>query len=401
MTGLGAITALGRGVRPLYQGALAGRSGIRPVELFDGSRYRASLAAEVPGIPDLDLGRREEKGMSRCDRLATVAAEEALEEAGLPDGSIPPERMGIVLGAGAGGMFEAEGYFRRFIEEGPSTRARWRCLGSQLPNSATDWLAARLGLRGPKVTISTACSSSATAIGYGADLIRDGEADLIIAGGAEALCEVTFAGFNSLRAVDPEGCRPFDRDRKGLTLGEGAAVLILEGESRAASRGVRPLARVLGYGISADAHHMTNPPEDARGAVAALHQALRIAGVVPEEVDLVNAHGTGTLANDLAEARAVASVLGDRAPVVPLHSVKSSVGHCLGASGSVEAVVTILSLREGAVPPTFGLKNPDEALPRVDLVRGEPRRGEFRVGVSNSFAFGGNNTVLVFEGLPA
>ncbi|MCZ6688214.1 MAG: beta-ketoacyl-[acyl-carrier-protein] synthase family protein [Planctomycetota bacterium] len=397
ITGIGAITAFGAGTGPLIDGLLSGRTGIRPIEIFDTSRYRTKVAAEISTIPELELNRREQKGMSRCDRLAVTAAEEALRAADWE--SIPSERIGIVFGAGAGGMLEAERYFRRFLEEGATTRARWRCLGSQLPNAATDWLAVRFGTKGPKATISTACSSSATAIGYGADLIRAGEADAILAGGAEALCEVTFAGFNSLRAVDPAGCRPFDRDRNGLSLGEGAAAILLERESLARSRGVKPLARMRGYGITADAHHMTTPPEDGRGATAAIRQALRTTGLEPEEVDFISAHGTATRANDVVEARAIARTFGESAAHTPVHSIKSSVGHCLGASGAVEAVALLLSLESGAVPATYGLEHQDESMPTLDLVRGSPRRRPLRIGMSNSFAFGGNNTVLIFEGI--
>ena len=399
VTGVGAVSALGLGAAALIDGVLEGRTGIGPIRCFDASGYRVRIAAEVHPFPEQTLGPREARRMSRCDRLAVLATTEALADAGLEGiaaGAAPPDRIAVVFGAGAGGMLETEAYFARYLAEGPGTRARVSPLGSQQPNATGDWIAARIGASGPKTTISTACSSSATAIGFAADLILEGEADIAIAGGAEALCQVTFAGFNSLRAVDPAGCRPFDVNRAGMSLGEGAAVLVLESLARARARDARLRSILLGYGISADAHHMTNPPPDGRGAAAALRQALAIAGVEPGEVDLVNAHGTGTRANDIAEANAIASVLGDRARDVPVHSMKSSVGHCLGASGAVEAVGTILSLERGAAPPTYGLESPDPELPPLGLVRGQPVRGDLRVAVSHSFAFGGNNTVLVF-----
>jgi 3-oxoacyl-[acyl-carrier-protein] synthase II len=241
----------------------------------------------------------------------------------------------------------------------------------------------------------TACSSSATAIGYAGDRIRLGHVEVALAGGAEGLCRLTYAGFNCLRATSTEKCRPFDAERKGLNLGEGAAVLVLESEERARARGATILAYLAGYGITADAYHMTTPLPDGEGAARAMRAALDDASLVPERVDYVNAHGTATPHNDAAETAAIKSVLGARAPSVPVSSIKSMVGHTLGAAGAIEAVASVLTLARGFIPPTVNLRTPDPAF-GLDYVPGQAREKACQVVLSNSFAFGGNNTSLAF-----
>jgi 3-oxoacyl-[acyl-carrier-protein] synthase II len=260
----------------------------------------------------------------------------------------------------------------------------------------TDWICREYGLQGPRSTVVTACSSSATSIGYAADLIRYGRADLMLAGGCDALCQLTFSGFNSLRALDEGPCRPFDANRKGISLGEGAALLVLEEAERALARGAKIYGEFAVYGISCDAHHMTAPDSKGEGAVRAMRSALADAGLSPEEVDYINAHGTGTQYNDLVETLAIKTIFGEGAYRLPVSSTKSMVGHCLGAAGGIEAAATLLAIHYQMIPPTIHYENPD---PQCDLdyVPNEPRRMKIQVALSNSFAFGGNNTAVVLK----
>jgi len=260
----------------------------------------------------------------------------------------------------------------------------------------TDVVARRLDVRGPRTTIMTACSSSATAIGYAADRVRLGHVDVALAGGAEGLCRLTYAGFSSLRATSPEPCRPFDAERKGLSLGEGAAILVLESYEHARARGAEILALVAGYGVSADAYHMTAPHPEGDGAARAMRAALADAGLDPSQVDYVNAHGTGTTHNDAAESAAVRRVLGAHAERTPLSSIKSMLGHTLGAAGAIEAVASVLAIARGFIPPTVNLRTPDPAF-GLDYVPNTARNQPVSVVLSNSFAFGGNNTTLAFK----
>ena len=259
----------------------------------------------------------------------------------------------------------------------------------------TDAIGNLYGFSGVRSTIATACSSSATAIGYGADLIRSGKADVVVAGGAESLSELTFSGFNALRSVDRKTCRPFDRNREGLVLGESGSILVLESSRLAALHEVSGYAEVMGYGISADAYHMTSPDLQGEGAERSMSNALAAAGITPEKVDYINAHGTGTLVNDKVETLAIKRLFGERSHSLPISSVKSGLGHCLGAAGALEAIATILTLYHGVVPPTLNYEEPDPDCD-LDYVPNEPRKVSVGVALSNSFAFGGNNTTLVF-----
>jgi len=263
-------------------------------------------------------------------------------------------------------------------------------------HSTADVLAAVFGCRGPRLTVVTACSSSANALGIAADCIQDGRADALLAGGTDAHCKMTYAGFNSLQALDPDTCRPFDRRRAGLSLGEGAAIFVLEEEARARKRGAEIFAEFAGYGTSADAHHMTAPDPEGRGAVAAMRRALAEAGLSPTDVDYVNAHGTGTPQNDPIETRAVKTVFADHARRLGVSSTKSQVGHCLGAAGAIEILATVLALRHGFVPPTVNLEEPDAECD-LDYVPVEARQQRLRVALSNSYGFGGNNTSVALR----
>jgi 3-oxoacyl-[acyl-carrier-protein] synthase II len=395
VTGLGAITSIGQDVSSFWKNLQAGTCGIDFITLFDASGYRVKKAAEVKGFdPRLYFSPRRLQRMSRCDQLGMKAAREAIEDSGLKLRGEDLERTGVFIGGGAGGILSAEKYRREMFKRD------WRRASPSLllPFSTcaiNDAIAEENNIVGPRATVATACSSSATAIGYGLDSIRSGDVDMAIVGGSESLSEVTFGGFNSLRSVDEEFCRPFDLNRKGLSLGEGAAILVIEEAGHALKRGAKIYAELLGYGLSGDGHHMTAPDPEGRGAFRAIQAALRDGGVCIEEVDYINAHGTATTANDLAETKAIKSLFNERAKKIPVSASKSMIGHCLGAAGAVEAIVTILAVRDNRIPPTIHYQTPDPECD-LDYVPNQSREAIVQIALSNSFAFGGNNTALVF-----
>jgi 3-oxoacyl-[acyl-carrier-protein] synthase II len=394
VTGIGIICALGEQKEAFWHGLSQGKCGLGEVDLFDVSSYRSRMGGQVRNVDFLSrLCPHECRRLGRCDKLGLWAAQEALKEAKIMERDLSPERVAVVMGAGAGGVFEAEHYRRQLYER--RLRPRPSLLMPFPACNLTDAIGNLYGFSGVRSTIATACSSSATAIGYGADLIRSAKADVVVAGGAESLSELTFSGFNALRSVDRKTCRPFDRNREGLVLGESGSILILESEQLAGAHGVTAYAEVLGYGICADAYHMTSPDQQGEGAERSMFNALAAAGIPPEAVDYINAHGTGTLINDKVETLAIKRLFGQRSRSFPVSSVKSTLGHCLGAAGAVEAISSILALYHGVVPPTL---NYEEADPDCDLdyVPNEPRAANIGVALSNSFAFGGNNTTLVF-----
>jgi 3-oxoacyl-[acyl-carrier-protein] synthase II len=328
---------------------------------------------------------------SRTDTLALLAAEEAVGMAGCAE-SIDRRRAAVVIGSTCGGFREIEKTCLERAAGRPVSSARLLVLEKA---NAADLVAARFGFLGPRFTVHTACASGATAILIGAELIRAGAADAALVGGSDALARLTLSGFRSLRLIDPAACRPFDKNRRGLSLGEGAGMLVLEPAGPAGRRGARPLAVLLGGAHSVDAHHLTAPAADGSGAARAIRAALHEARLAPGDVDHINAHGTGTQANDAAEAAAIAAALGGRAARCPVTSIKGSIGHTLGAAGAIEAIATIQTLRTGLIPPTAGLAEPDPAF-ALDLVRGAPRPGTYRAALSHSFGFGGANAVLCF-----
>jgi 3-oxoacyl-[acyl-carrier-protein] synthase II len=388
VTGLGVVSALGPDVASFEAGLRAGRSGIGPLTLFDPTGFRATLAAQAPEpAPPVDPERLAHA--SRPDRFGLQAAFEAVRQAGLDARALAD--AALVFGTGTGGLTSTEELVR--AGDGPPS-----LLIPHQPASVTDLVARYLGIHGPRTTIMTACSSSATAIGYAGDRIRLGHADVALAGGAEGLTRLTYAGFGCLRATAPgdEPCRPFDAERKGLTLGEGAAVLVLEELERARARGANILAILAGWGITADAHHMTAPHPEGDGAARAMTMALADAQLAPDAVGYINAHGTGTPHNDAAETLAIKRVFGARAPSLPVSSIKSMVGHTLGAAGAIEAVASVLALVGGFLPPTVHLRTPDPAF-GLDFIPGAARDVRVDALLSSSFAFGGNNTVLAFR----
>ncbi len=395
ITGLGIITSIGKSVAEFGEGLLAGTCGIGPISLFDTSGFPITRAAQVKNCDLKDtLDEREAKRMSRCDLLGLMAAREAMADAGLDPTKVGGSDIGIVLGGGAGGMLSWEKY-RRSLWSG-KIRTRPSLLFSCACCSLTDLIANRYRLTGPRATVATACSSSSTSIGMAFDLIRARVHEIVITGGSEALSEVTFAGFNALRLMDPADCRPFDKNRKGLSLGEGAAILVLENYESARRRGAAIYAEMLGYATNSDAFHMTSPDPEAMGMSRVMAMALERSGVDANEVDYLNAHGTGTKTNDPLETKAIKRTFGEKcARRLAVSSTKSMVGHCLGAGGAIEATATILALCEQVVPPTVHLEEPDPECD-LDYVPGKSRPLAIRIAMSNSFAFGGNNTSLIF-----
>ncbi len=396
VTGLGAVSSLGGDLRSTWDGLVAGRCGIGPITLFDASGFRTKLAAEVKTMPTIASGRLRRR-LSRTDVIGLAAAREALTDSGLALDQEDPTRIGVILGGGVSGLLDSENYYRDLLAKGPRRCRPTRALNHP-PDQTTDRIAEMWGLLGPRGTITTACSSSATSLGYAADLIRYGFADVVVTGGADTLARLTHGGFNALRAVDPEPCKPFDRRRKGLTIGEAAGILIFEDEERARRRGASIRARFLGYGVTSDGHHMTQPEPSGEAGARTVAAALRSAGLNPEDVDYVNAHGTATPQNDPAETAALKRSLGDRARRIPVSSIKSMLGHCLCAAGAIEAVATVLTLETGIVPPTIHYQEPDPECD-LDVVPNESRQVPVRAALSSSFAFGGNSTVVAFGAL--
>ncbi|MEX1025742.1 MAG: beta-ketoacyl-[acyl-carrier-protein] synthase family protein [Planctomycetota bacterium] len=395
ITGIGAVTPFGAGVEVLWRGLDRGKQPIERVELFDVAPHRTHLAATVPGdaleLPTAVLARHPSRTLSRTDRFALIAAHEAwvMAELGEP-GSVPA--AGLFFGSSTGGMFEGERAYRALVRSRPE-RARARAFAAQPNGTPAEEIARVFGLGGPTETLATACSASTMALEAALDALRAGETAIALAGGSDGLCQTTFGGFNSLRAVDPGRARPFRADRAGLSLGEGAGLLVLETESHARARGARPLAMFAGAASTCDASHMTAPHPEGLGAARAMTGALADAGLAATSIAFINAHGSGTPHNDAAEARAIRAVFGASAP--PVTSTKGSIGHSLGACGSIEAIVTLLSLVRESVHPTPG-DGPVDVDAEVDLVLGAPRalRGA-EAALSVNLAFGGANAALV------
>jgi len=389
VTGIGAVSAMGAGVEALRRGLWEGRAGFCELTVFDPARHRTKLAGEVEKWCLAPFSRR----LSRSDRFACAVAAEAVARAAFD----PPPETAVFFGSSTGGMLESERFFNNLRS---GRRASLGSVASQENHGPGDAVARRLRTRGPVETIASACSASAMALAAALDCLRSGEAEVAIAGGADALCQLTYAGFNALRAVDEAPCRPFRADRAGLSIGEGAAALVLETEDHLRARGLLRADRrveLAGAGATCDAHHMTAPDPDGTGAAAAIERALADAGIGPDEIDFVNAHGTGTPLNDAAEAAALRRVFGARAAQLPVTSTKGAVGHLLGACGALEAVVTVLCLEAESVHPTPGGGRPDPAL-GLDVVLGAPRPVPgHRCALSTNFAFGGANAALVFR----
>jgi 3-oxoacyl-[acyl-carrier-protein] synthase II len=387
------MTSIGEKVSVFWQNLIAGRTGIGKIDLFDPSAFRVKIAAQVRGFTGEGyFTARERRRFSRADLLGLVAAKEAIEDSGLKAGTVASDRVAVILGAGAGGVYPAEGYRIELYRYQRGRHPSW--LLSYPMGSLADHVGNRWGFSGPRATIDTACSSTITAMGFGLDLIQRGQADAVITGGAESLSLLTFSGFNALKAMDPGPCRPFDKNRQGLSLGEGAAMVILEEKTLAEKRGARIYGEILGYGTSGDAHHITAPHPEGLGAALSMKRASARAGIDPDGIDFINAHGTATQANDPVETKAIKEVFGQRAYDIPVTSIKSSIGHCLGAAGILGAVSTILSLYHRILPPTLHFSEWDPACD-LDVVFNQARKKEIQTALCNAFAFGGNNSSII------
>ena len=396
ITGIGSWNAFGGGVSPFLIALTEGRCAIGDMTLFstDGFRTHRAAVAPAPDVGGVVVGSLAAR-LSRSDRMALLAAREAWSASGIAESRLRGDRIGVVVGGTTGGMLEAEDILRR-RRSGELARMPARGLVAMPVSATADVLAEVLGCAGPRLTIATACSSSANSLGIAADYIRDGRADALVAGGTDAHCKMTYAGFNALQALAPDVCRPFDRRRAGLSLGEGAGMFILEAEEHARRRGATIHAEFAGYGMSADAHHMTAPDPNGRGAALAMRRALADARVDPESIGYVNAHGTGTPQNDPIETRAIKEVFGAHAKKLAVSSTKSQTGHCLGAAGAIEILATVLALDKRFLPPTVNLEEPDPECD-LDYVPRSARERATTVAISNSYGFGGNNTSVVLK----
>jgi 3-oxoacyl-[acyl-carrier-protein] synthase II len=403
VTGLGVVSPLGNDVETLWTNLLAGASGAGPITRFDVSGMDTRFACEVKDFSiEGVIDRKDAKRMDRFVQYAVKAAHEALAHSGLDLAAEDLERIGVVIGSGIGGMETFESQHRVLLEKGPG-RVSPFFIPMMISDMAAGQVSLRFGLKGPNFGTVSACASGAHAIGESLRLLRAGDADVMVCGGAEStITPMAVAGFSSARALstrndDPQrASRPFDKDRDGFVIGEGAGILVLETESHARRREASVVCELAGYGASADAYHLTAPSEDGDGAARAMRRALQDAGLAPGDVAYVNSHGTSTPAGDPVEVAAVKTVFGDHAYQLMVGSTKSMTGHLLGAAGGLEAVITALILARGVVPPTINLENPD---PRCDLdfVPNQARTVVVRAAVSNSFGFGGHNATLAMK----
>jgi 3-oxoacyl-[acyl-carrier-protein] synthase II len=405
ITGLGAVSPVGGDLETTWSNLLAGVSGGGPITHFDATDdFACRIGCEVKGFDPLDyLDRKEVRRHDRVSQFAVAASAQALADAGLetlPSGT-DPERFGVIFGSGIGGISTFEQQHRKLIEGGPG-RVSPFFIPMFIPDISAGLISIRWGLKGPNYATVSACASSAHAIGDAMRHIRHGDADAMIAGGAEAtITPMTFAGFSSMKAMstrneDPAGAsRPFSGDRDGFVMGEGGGAVVLESLEHAESRGANILGEVVGYGLSADAHHITAPPPGGDGAQAAMRMALKYAGATAEDVDYVNAHGTSTMA-DAIETEAIKAVLGDHASNIVVGSTKSMTGHLLGAAGALEAIASVMVCRTGKIPPTINFSEPD---PACDLEYAHGGMIERPVGLAltNSFGFGGHNVCLALR----
>ncbi len=391
VTGAGILTAHGNGWQVNAEAFRTGRVSLRPVTLFDVSRQRVSIAGEVqlPVLPPHHLGPRDLQRMERGTQLLIHAASGALVSSGLILTELP-----CVLGTSAGGMALGEAFYQQANQTPASRRGQAsRAIFYQSQQQAA-LMQRALGITGPALIISNACASGANAIAHAASLIRRGEAPAVLCGGYDALCQLVFAGFDTLKALSPTVARPFDAHRDGLALGEGAGLLVLESLEQARARGAVVLAEIPGCGASMDLHHLTQPHPQGDAALASMSAACAMAGLRPDEISYINSHGTGTPLNDIAEALAIQRWAGDAVSRIRVSSTKGGIGHLLGGAGAVEAVVCLMALRGGFLPPCVNVETPDPAC-TFDLIR-EPRAAVLRTALTNSFGFGGSNATLIF-----
>jgi 3-oxoacyl-[acyl-carrier-protein] synthase II len=395
VTGIGMICALGADRESSWLALCEGRCGIGELTLFEGEGYRSRMVAEAHYDPVAHFSVRERRRYSRADQLGVLATAEALADAHLLESDIPRSSIGVFMGVGANDLLRNEVYYADALGGGPR-RAHPSEILNYLNGAAADAVARHFGLMGLRACMNSACSSSTMAIGYAADMIRAGQLEAAVCGGSDALCRTALSGFNALRLIDTEPCRPFDVSRNGMSVGEAGAVVILEGLEHARTRGAHVYAELAGYGAYCEAFHATAPEPEGRAVAALLSTALAASGVSPDEVDHINAHGTGTVPNDKTESRGIRRVFGDRASEIPVTSIKSMLGHCLGAAGAVEAATLALTIDRGVIPPTIHHTRTDPEC-QVDVVANHARCRPVRCAISTSLAFGGNDAAVVMR----
>jgi len=402
ITGMGVVTSLSSQVEDLWKRVVAGESGIHKLKIFDTAGHKVHFAGDVWDFePDEKyISRKDLKRLDRFTQFALVAGTDAVDDSGLDFAKEEPYRCGVILGSGIGGLNEIETQVERLLSKGPD-RVSALTIPKLMLNAAGGNISIRYGIRGPNYTVATACASASNAMGDALKAIQYDDADIMITGGTEAaITPMGIAGFANMKALSdlndnpPAASRPFDADRRGFVLSEGAGILVFEELEHAKARGAKIYAEVLGYGTSGDAGHITSPDPEGRGAAKSMSAALRDGQINPDEVDYINAHGTGTPLGDVAETVAVKTVFEDHAPKLSISSTKSQLGHSLGASGGIEMVLTVTALNENVVPPTINLETPD---PKCDLdyTPLEARERKLDVAMSNSFGFGGHNASVI------
>lgn len=403
VTGLGAITPLGNNLQDYWDGLLSGKNGIGPITHFDPSRHACKIAGEVKGFDPQDyMDRKDAKRMDRFAQFAIAASKQAIADAQLEITDLNAEQIGVLIGTGIGGLKVLEDQQEIYLTRGPD-----RCSPFMIPmmiaNMAAGLTAIHVGAKGPNCCTVTACAAGSNAVGDAFRLVQRGYAQAMICGGTEAaVTPLSLAGFAACRALslrndDPaHACRPFDRDRDGFVMGEGAGILVLEELEHALSRGAKIYGEIVGYAMTCDAYHMTAPVPGGEGAARAISLCLKDAELAPEQVSYINAHGTSTPANDSTETKAIKTALGDHAHQITVSSTKSMTGHLLGGSGGIEAVATAMAVKNDHVPPTINLENPDDECD-LDYVANQSREQVVSVALSNSFGFGGHNVTLAFR----
>ncbi len=405
VTGIGILCPVGLDLEESWKNILAGVSGIVPITDFDASEFTSRIAGLVKGFDPskYGIGNKDARKMDLFIQYAIAAAAQAMDDAGLHPEGEEAERYGTSIGSGIGGLGTIGVNHDSFFKGGPRKISPF-FIPASIVNMAAGHVSILNNLRGPSIACATACSTGTHAIGLGARMIQNGDADVMVCGGAEkASVPMGIGGFCALKALstrndDPaRASRPWDQDRDGFVLGDGAGILVLEELEHAKARGAKIYAEMAGFGMSSDAHHMTAPPEDGAGAALSMRNAIKDAGITPDQVQYINAHGTSTHLGDLAEIRAVKSVFGDQASKVMVNSTKSMTGHLLGAAGAVEAIFTVMCIHDGMVPPTINIENVDPECADMDLCQNGARKADVEYGLSNSFGFGGTNGSVLFR----
>ncbi|MGK9429694.1 beta-ketoacyl-ACP synthase II [Bacillus atrophaeus] len=402
VTGLGTLSPLGNDVETSWENAINGVSGIGPITRVDSEEYPAKVAAELKDFNVEDyMDRKEARKMDRFTQYAVVAAKMAVQDAGLEITDDIAPRVGVWVGSGIGGLETLESQFEIFLTKGPR-RVSPFFVPMMIPDMATGQISIALGAKGVNSCTVTACATGTNSIGDAFKVIQRGDADAMITGGTEApLTRMSFAGFSANKALstnpDPKtASRPFDKNRDGFVMGEGAGIVVLEELEHALARGARIYGEIVGYGSTGDAYHITAPAQDGEGGARAMQEAIKDAGLAPEEIDYINAHGTSTYYNDKYETMAIKTVFGEHANKLAISSTKSMTGHLLGAAGGVEAIFSVLAIKDGIIPPTINIETPDEECD-LDYVPDTARKQDLNVVLSNSLGFGGHNATLIFK----